>query len=81
MLVIYSAGEFLIEATIEANEEQKLLMVNKIERLVGGDLKSKVIAILGFAFKQNTDDMRDSSAIMIINKLLEDGARAKVYDP
>jgi len=77
----YDSPLSLIETAIEANEKQKLLMVNKIERLVGGDLKSKMVAILGLAFKQNTDDMRDSPAITIINKLLEGGARAKVYDP
>jgi len=77
----YDSPLSLIEATIEANEKQKLLMVNKIERLVGGDLESKMVAILGLAFKQNTDDMRDSPAIAIINKLLEDVARVKVYDP
>jgi len=72
----YDSPLSLIEATIEANEKQKLLMVNKIERLVGGDLESKMVAILGLAFKQ-----RDSPAIAIINKLLEDVARVKVYDP
>jgi len=77
----YDSPLSLIETVILANEKQKLLMVNKIKRLVNGDLKDKTIAILGLAFKQNTDDMRDSPAIAIINKLLEEGTRVKAYDP
>ncbi len=82
----YSAREFgsplsLVEATIKANDKQKLFMVDKIRRMAGGSLKGKNIGILGLAFKQNTDDMRDSPAITIINKLLNEGAVVKAYDP
>ncbi|NLJ87378.1 MAG: UDP-glucose/GDP-mannose dehydrogenase family protein, partial [Epulopiscium sp.] len=49
----------LIEATIEANERQKLLMVKKVKDAIG-DLNNKTLAILGVTFKQNTDDMRES---------------------
>ena len=70
----------LIKEVIRANENQKLRMVMKLKRNVG-DLKGKVITVLGLAFKAETDDMRESPAITIINKLLEEGAKVKAHDP
>jgi len=55
-------------------------MVGKIRRLVG-DLKGKVIGILGLAFKQNTDDIREYTSIDIIEILLKEGAKIKCFDP
>lgn len=77
----YGSRLSLVEATIKANEKQKLRMVKKIKKLVGGSLGGKIVSILGLAFKQNTDDMRDSPAITIINGLLKEGAIVKAYDP
>jgi len=59
---------------------QKLRMVEKLRRNVG-ELRGKVITVLGLAFKAETDDMRESPAIVIIEKLLGEGARVKVHDP
>jgi UDPglucose 6-dehydrogenase len=76
-----------IETVVRVNEEQKLRMVNKIATLLGLDINKsdafagKVIAILGLSFKPNTDDMRDSPSIVIIEKLLEKGAKIKAFDP
>jgi UDPglucose 6-dehydrogenase len=55
-------------------------MVEKIKRHIG-DLKGKTIAILGLAFKQNTDDIRKSPSIDIINLLLKEGANIRCFDP
>ena len=55
-------------------------MVQKI-RVKVGDLKGKVIGVLGLSFKPNTDDIRESSAVAIIEGLLEKGARVKAFDP
>ena len=77
----YKSPLSLVETVIKANEQQKLLMVRKIRRLGGGNLNNKTIGVLGLAFKQNTDDMRDSPAITIINELLKEGAIVQVYDP
>ena len=71
----------LVETTIRANEEHKNRMVKKIERMLEGKLKSKIVGILGLAFKPETDDMRESPTITIIEKLLEKGAIIKAYDP
>ncbi|GHU80901.1 UDP-glucose 6-dehydrogenase [Spirochaetia bacterium] len=73
----------IIEAAIKANEGQKLKMVDKIETGLGGpgSLKSKTIAILGLAFKLNTDDMREAPAITICEGLVRRGAKLRVFDP
>jgi len=70
----------IVDAVIEANRRQRLAMVPKIEKLVG-DLKGKTIAILGLAFKPETNDMREAPSIDIIKGLLEYGAKVTAYDP
>ena len=70
----------LLKGVISANKRQRELMVEKIKHHIG-DLKGKTIAILGLAFKQNTDDIRKSPAIDIIKLLLKEGAKIKCFDP
>lgn len=70
----------LVRAVISANENQKKHMVDKIERKLG-DLKGKVISVLGLAFKPETDDIRESPAITIIKELFDRGAVIRAYDP
>ncbi|HNY15857.1 MAG TPA: UDP-glucose/GDP-mannose dehydrogenase family protein [Treponemataceae bacterium] len=79
------AGEPLsiIETTIEANERQKRRMVEKIEAGFGGRaaVAGKTIAMLGLAFKPNTDDMREAPSLTIIEGLCADGAKIRACDP
>ncbi|MDR0556972.1 MAG: UDP-glucose/GDP-mannose dehydrogenase family protein [Treponema sp.] len=70
----------LVEAAVKANERQKLRMAEKIEVELGG-LSGKTIAILGLAFKQNTDDLRESPAIAVCERLAEAGAKLRLFDP
>jgi len=70
----------LLKGVISANKRQRELMVEKIKHHIG-DLKGKTIAILGLAFKQNTDDIRKSPAIDIIQLLLKEGANIRCFDP
>jgi UDPglucose 6-dehydrogenase len=70
----------VLHSVIEVNEEQKLRMAAKIEEKVG-KLQGKTIGVLGLSFKPNTNDIRESSAIVIIQTLLKKGARVKAYDP
>lgn len=70
----------VVDAVIEANDQQRLAMIPKIEKLVG-DLNGKRIGVLGLSFKPETDDMRESPAIDIINGLVSRGAAVKAYDP
>jgi UDPglucose 6-dehydrogenase len=70
----------LLQGAINVNEDQQTLMIRKLQKLVG-ELKGKTIGALGLAFKPNTDDVRDSPAIIIIAKLIEAGAAVQAYDP
>jgi UDPglucose 6-dehydrogenase len=70
----------LLTSVIEVNELQKRRVVGKLERHLGS-LVGKKIAILGFAFKPNTDDMRDASSLVLAARLFGEGAVVKGYDP
>lgn len=76
----FSSPVRIVDTVIEVNEQQRLSMVPKIERLAGG-LSGKRIAVLGLAFKPETDDMRDAPSIDIIRGLLARGASVSAYDP
>jgi UDPglucose 6-dehydrogenase len=70
----------IVEAVLRVNENQKTSMIDRIRRLLNR-LDDRVIAMLGLAFKPDTDDIRESPAIKIINDLQEAGARIRAYDP
>lgn len=71
----------LLKGVISANKRQRELMIEKIKRHLGDHLKGKTIAILGLAFKQNTDDVRKSPSIDIIKLLLKEGVNIRCFDP
>ncbi len=71
----------VVEAVIQANEDRKRQMAQKIEKACGGVVKGKTIAVLGVTFKAETDDMRDSPSLVILPALQAKGAHLKVYDP
>ena len=71
----------LLQSVEDVNYAQKRVIVQKVKRRLGDNLEGKVFAIWGLAFKPDTDDMRESSAITIINELTEAGAKIKAYDP
>ena len=70
----------IIEGVLSANERVKRRMIGKIEQAFGS-LAGKTVAVLGLAFKGDTDDMRESPAIPVIEGLVERGARVRAYDP
>ena len=70
----------VIEAVERVNEKQKSIVYDKIIR-AAGDVKGKTVAIIGLAFKPETDDMREAPALVVIDKLLKDGAIVRVFDP
>lgn len=70
-----------IDAAITTNNIQKTRMVEKLKNLIGGDFSGKTIGILGLAFKPNTDDVRESSSIEMIQSILDGGGKVKAYDP
>jgi UDPglucose 6-dehydrogenase len=71
----------LIETTIAVNDTRKRAMGRKVIAAVGGDVRGKKIAVLGLTFKPNTDDMRDSPAIAVVQTLQDAGAKVMGYDP
>ncbi len=71
----------VLKAVEEVNDDQKLVMFNKINTYFKGDLKGKVIGLWGLSFKPQTDDMREAPSLMMIKKLTEAGAKVKAYDP
>lgn len=70
----------IVNAVLDVNKEQRMKMVEKIKSVLK-DLSGKTIAVLGLSFKPNTDDMRDSPAIDIIEGLKREGAKIKAHDP
>ena len=70
----------VIEAVEAVNEQQKSIVYDKLKQQLG-DLRSKTVALWGLAFKPETDDMREAPALVVIDKLIQDGAVVKVYDP
>ncbi len=71
----------IVETVVAVNDARKLNMAQKIIKACGGDVKGKTLAILGLAFKPNTDDMRDAPSIVIIECLKKEGAHICAYDP
>lgn len=71
----------LLDAAITINRQQFERIVDKVARLVGGDLRGRVVAAWGLTFKANTDDLRDSPSMQILRRLVDRGATVQAYDP
>jgi UDPglucose 6-dehydrogenase len=71
----------LLRAVETVNERQKNLLVEKVTRHFGKDLKGKTFALWGLSFKPRTDDMRDAPAIVVVEALLKAGAAVQAHDP
>ncbi|EOP48278.1 nucleotide sugar dehydrogenase [Bacillus cereus VDM053] len=69
----------LLKAVIEVNNKQQLLLIEKAKKMI--NMKKKRIAVLGAAFKPNTDDIREAPSLIIIQELINIGADVVVYDP
>jgi UDPglucose 6-dehydrogenase len=77
----YNSPLRLIETTVAINDQRKRAMARKVSRAIGPDIRGKTIALLGLTFKPNTDDMRESPAISIIQGLQDGGAKVRAFDP
>lgn len=71
----------LLRSVVEVNRDQRFNVIRRLETIFNGELKGKTIAIWGLAFKPNTDDVRDSPALEIIQHLVDIGVNVKAYDP
>lgn len=84
--LIRTAREYGLEMEVvtsveNVNDRQKSVVFNKLYKGFSGNLSGKTIAIWGLAFKPDTDDMREAPSLVVIQKLLDAGAKVKVYDP
>ena len=70
----------LLNAVIEVNELQKRRVIQKLQKHVG-KLRGKTVALLGLAFKPNTDDMREAPSLVLASRLLAEGADVRAWDP
>ncbi|QLC23669.1 UDP-glucose/GDP-mannose dehydrogenase family protein [Parasphingopyxis algicola] len=71
----------IVESVVKVNDARKRAMGRKVVKAMNGDIRGKTVALLGLTFKPNTDDMRDSPAISIVQALQDDGASIRAYDP
>ena len=74
--------DFQVLNAVEAvNAQQPLRLVDRLRELLGGGLSGRTVALWGLSFKPNTDDMREAPSLIVIEKLLEEGAHVRAYDP
>ena len=71
----------IVKSVVNSNENRKILLINRVKKILDGKLKKKIIAFLGVTFKPNTDDMREASSIPIIKYLNKRNSKIKYYDP
>jgi UDPglucose 6-dehydrogenase len=71
----------IVETVVAVNDARKRAMARKVIHALGGSVRGKKIALLGLAFKPNTDDMRDAPSLAIVASLAGDGAQLHAYDP
>lgn len=71
----------ILEAVENVNERQKNILFEKLMKYYNGDIKGRIIAVWGLAFKPKTDDMREAPSLVLIDKIIKAGAKVRVYDP
>jgi UDPglucose 6-dehydrogenase len=77
----YNHSLEILKAVEDVNDRQKSVLVNKIKEHFGSDLNGKTFAMWGLSFKPQTDDMREAPSLVVVQLLLEAGAKVKAYDP
>ena len=71
----------LIKSVIKSNKKRSRLLLDRVSKILKNKIKNKKISFLGVTFKANTDDMRESSSLVMIPSLVKKGAKIKYYDP
>jgi len=71
----------VVKAVEKANEKQKVVLFKKISDYFGNDLKDRIFGLWGLSFKPKTDDIREAASLVLIEKLLDAGAKVQAYDP
>jgi len=71
----------IVATVVKVNDERKDAMADRVVRALGGSVAGKSVAVLGLAFKPNTDDMREAPSIPLVKRLVEQGAKVTAFDP
>ena len=71
----------IVKSVVNSNNKRKILLTKKVESILKGNLKGKIVSFLGVTFKPNTDDMREASSIPMINFLNKKKCKIKYFDP
>ena len=71
----------IVKKVVKSNEKRKLLLTNKVVKILNKNLKNKIITFLGVTFKPNTDDMREASSIPMMNFLSKKNCKIRYFDP
>ena len=71
----------IVKSVIKSNQNRKILLTKRVLKIMNNKIKNKKIAVLGVTFKANTDDMRESSSLVLIPYLLKKGAKVSYHDP
>ena len=71
----------IVKSVIKSNNDRKILLTKKVNKILNNKIKNKKITVLGVTFKANTDDMRESSSLVLIPYLLKKGGIVKYHDP
>ena len=78
---LFKTNLSIIKSVIKSNAKRRMLLNEKVKKILSNKIKNKKIAILGVTFKPNTDDMRQSPSLLMIPYLLKKGAKVTYYDP
>jgi UDPglucose 6-dehydrogenase len=70
-----------LRGVVEVNRHQHERVIEKLRDAIGGSLRDVSVGVWGLTFKANTDDLRDSPALVVCRRLLEEGAQVRAYDP
>jgi UDPglucose 6-dehydrogenase len=77
----YEAPLRILETVVAVNDQRKRAMARKVAAALGGNLRGRLVAVLGLTFKPNTDDLREAPALSVITALQDMGAKVRAYDP
>jgi len=77
----FNSNLSIVKSVIKSNQNRKMLLTKKVLKIMNNKIKNKKIAVLGVTFKANTDDMRESSSLVLIPYLLKKGAKVSYHDP
>jgi len=77
----YNTNLSIVKSVIKSNSNRRMLLIKRIEKILSNKIKNKKITILGVTFKPNTDDMRESTSLIMLPYLNKKGAKVIYYDP